>query len=68
MALFANHIVVNNKERDDKISIAEEGNPNTLVELTYPVKGRNAFIINLLQERMANGSLSDAGILCRNYS
>ncbi|APO93300.1 ATP-dependent helicase [Xanthomonas vesicatoria] len=68
LALFANHIVVNNKERDDKISIAEEGNPNTLVELTYPVKGRNAFIINLLQERMANGSLSDAAMLCRNYS
>lgn len=68
LALFANHIVVNNKERDDKISIAEEGNPNTLVELTHPVNGRNPFIIKLLQERMANGSLGETAMLCRNYS
>lgn len=68
LALFANHLVVNNKIRDDKLSIAEDGNPSTLVELTHPVRGRNPFIINLLKERQANGSLSDAAILCRNYS
>ncbi|QRD62759.1 ATP-dependent helicase (plasmid) [Xanthomonas citri pv. citri] len=68
LALFANHIVVNNKERDDKLSIADPGNPDTLIELVHPVRGRNPTIMRLLQGHQAAGTLRNVAILVRNYS
>lgn len=68
LALFANHIIVNNKERDDKLSIADPGNPDTLIELVHPERGRNPTIIRVLEERKAGGTLRDVAILARNYS
>lgn len=68
LALFANHLVINNKVRDDKITIADAGNPETLIELTSPTKGRNPLIMSMLKERHAAGTLGDVAILARNYS
>lgn len=68
LALFANHLVVNNKVRDDKLTIADPGNPDTLIELAHPVKGRNPRIMRMLEERRKAGTLRDVAILARNYS
>ncbi|WP_267122771.1 ATP-dependent helicase, partial [Xanthomonas sacchari] len=68
LALFANHLVVNNKERDDKLSIADPGNPDTLIELVHPVRGRNPSIMRLLKEHQAAGTLRNVAVLARNYS
>lgn len=68
LALFANHMIVNNKVRDDKLTIADPGNPNTLIELAHPKKGRNPLIMSMLKDRQAGGSLGDVAILARNYS
>src|SRR5690606_5537946 len=67
LALFANHMIVNNKVRDDKLTIADPGNPNTLIELAHPKKGRNPLIMSMLKDRQAGGSLGDVAILARNY-
>lgn len=68
LALFANHLVVNNKIRDDKLTIADQSNPDTLIELAHPRAGRNPTIMRVLQEHRAAGTLRDVAVLARNYS
>ena len=68
LALVANHLIGNNKDRDDTLTIAADGNPDTIVELAKPVKGRNPTIIDHLKLRQASGTLSDVAMLVRNFS
>lgn len=67
-ALLANHIITHNRERDDKITIAAEGNPDTRISrLAYKAKQATG-IVKAVSRAHREGKLSKGVMLVRFYS
>lgn len=67
-ALLANHIITHNLDRDDKITIAADGNPDTRISrLAYKAKQPTG-LVRAIDRARQQGNLSKGVMLVRFYS
>lgn len=67
-ALLANHVITNNTQRDNKISVAAPGNPDTRVIHLPQKPGEPSGLITHLEPAFRDGSLRHHAVLVRYYS
>lgn len=67
-ALLANHIITNNVERDDKITIASSNNPLTTISIVPEKSVSDSGLVPMAEKLQANGRLMDAMMLVRSFS
>lgn len=67
-ALVANHVITKNEDRDDKITVASDANPDTRVSFIRAQADGSSGIVPMLQQAKEEGTLKDIAILVRYYS
>lgn len=67
-ALAANHVITKNEERDDKITVASDANPDTRVSFIRAQADGSSGVVPMLEQAKVEGSLKDIAVLVRYYS
>jgi DNA helicase-2/ATP-dependent DNA helicase PcrA len=67
-ALMASHLIHRNTERDDKIVIAADGNPDTRAFYLSPIDNEDSGLVSSLADLHQTGQLHRAAMLVRSYS
>lgn len=68
VALIGNHIITNNLERDDKITVSTEDNKETRVHVIPEASLTDSGIVSLARVIGEEGRFDDAMMLVRSYS